>query len=1300
MSIKNIYSAENWEKVYSAFSQVNFTSYDFNTIKASLIDYLKLYYSEQFNDLIESSELVLLIESFAYVAEQLSYRLDVLSHENFIPTATRKQSILKLAKLISYQPSRNIAGHGLVKITSISTTEKVLDSQGNNLASSIIIWNDPNNSNWKEQFFLVLNRTLTSQFGNFDSLKQVGDVSIQLYQFNNTSNSLRNGVSSFTVDTGLETFPMELVPVLLDDNGPYEKTPDINAQLSVMYMSDGLGDSSDYTGMLMMARQGVLSRLEYNMVEAIPNRALEISLNNINNTDIFVTEVDISGNIKTIWEKVETLSDQNLTFNVKRNRKKFEVETLENDSIKLHFGDGDFSDMPIGDFYIWVRQSLNSTIVLPPNKLVNQPFGFQYISSVGSPESCAITFSLTATIQNSSPSESIEHIRQSAPATYYAQNRMVNAQDYNTFMLRDQSILRLVSVNRTFAGQPKYINWNDASGQYQNVKLFGDDLTLNYEATINSISSNASSRNLIDDVIEPLLSSTGIINILNHLNATFERSLGAVSIPRNAFIEDNRQIFLDPTTGVRIGQLEKTLIQGAIDQHWYGEPLGRKIINGVSYAIIPDPGLVTRDDSRIWLDTVPRTIDGINPFIPGDIGSKLQPQGKQEQFGLCFNRDIPIIGTNISLEGTIKSRISLNSTTYAKEIFTFEVAGNGQLIFVSSNLRGNLGNGAINAQYSLTYPLAQIDFVMSQSVLETYLAAPGDAIILTLQEISKLSWDNNFVVSKIDYSGQGDGIILDLLIQPILHPGTYEIVFNNASLFTMTGYDEFGYITTNPQQGEIGIAFVESVEKISFAITVGSTPFQANDKFIIYVDKSVNQVSSTNPLVPYYYANTLNLLGRWELINGIELVGNDPHNPINPNTLPFDPTLYKNGVRNPNSWIIWVKAILNPVTRLATGFTVNYRELKLIAQSKNTKFWYNSNEQILDSQTKNRVFDIIRILKSNIRPDGRALGINENYDVVGPITDANGIINTNALEIMPSDFLNLSISGDTIPDNLLQFENFVDASNNTSAYYKYFQLDAAGLKIPGTETTLEQVLVAFSNTSNFQITEVFNNGSFVTKTPDNSGTYWGRQLYNTALDFMWQHFTPFNNLIDPSVSNIHDTYILTQGYYSAISSYLNGVTSYLPAPPSSLELRNSYSTLLESKMLSDTVVLHSGKIKLLFGTLAEPQLRAVFKVVKASTAKLTDERLKAEILSVINTYFSIANWDFGQKFYVTELLGLIHQRLPTDIASVVLVPIYSINSFGSLFVIDCGMDEILQSCAKITDIELVSELNATVLRQS
>ena len=127
---REISRAEAYERAHEIFAQVNFNSFDYASIKESLLDYVKLYYPEDFNDYIESSEFIALLEIFAYVAELAAYRIDVNAHENFITTAQRKESILRLAKLISYKASRNIPARGLVNIASIQSSVQIIDSQG------------------------------------------------------------------------------------------------------------------------------------------------------------------------------------------------------------------------------------------------------------------------------------------------------------------------------------------------------------------------------------------------------------------------------------------------------------------------------------------------------------------------------------------------------------------------------------------------------------------------------------------------------------------------------------------------------------------------------------------------------------------------------------------------------------------------------------------------------------------------------------------------------------------------------------------------------------------------------------------------------------------------------------------------------------------------------------------------------------------------------------------------------------------------------------------------------------------
>ena len=69
--------AEDWRKIYQSFQQADFKSYDFETLRRTMVAYLRENYPDDFNDFVESSEYVALIDLIAYVAQALSFRVDL-----------------------------------------------------------------------------------------------------------------------------------------------------------------------------------------------------------------------------------------------------------------------------------------------------------------------------------------------------------------------------------------------------------------------------------------------------------------------------------------------------------------------------------------------------------------------------------------------------------------------------------------------------------------------------------------------------------------------------------------------------------------------------------------------------------------------------------------------------------------------------------------------------------------------------------------------------------------------------------------------------------------------------------------------------------------------------------------------------------------------------------------------------------------------------------------------------------------------------------------------------------------------
>ena len=139
------------KKIYQSFKNADFQSYDFDNLRRTMIDYIRTNFPEDFNDYIESSEYLALIDLIAFLGQSLAFRIDLNARENFLETAQRRDSILRLAQLVSYIPKRNTPASGFLKIMSLSTSESVIDSNGINLANVSVGWNDSTNSSWYQQ---------------------------------------------------------------------------------------------------------------------------------------------------------------------------------------------------------------------------------------------------------------------------------------------------------------------------------------------------------------------------------------------------------------------------------------------------------------------------------------------------------------------------------------------------------------------------------------------------------------------------------------------------------------------------------------------------------------------------------------------------------------------------------------------------------------------------------------------------------------------------------------------------------------------------------------------------------------------------------------------------------------------------------------------------------------------------------------------------------------------------------------------------------------------------------------------
>ena len=92
---------------------IRYIDRDFNTIRASLIQYSKTYFPNTFNDFTETSTGMLFMEMAAYVGDVLSFYLDNQIQETFIQKARQTTNLYALAYSLGYVP----------KVTTVATSE-------------------------------------------------------------------------------------------------------------------------------------------------------------------------------------------------------------------------------------------------------------------------------------------------------------------------------------------------------------------------------------------------------------------------------------------------------------------------------------------------------------------------------------------------------------------------------------------------------------------------------------------------------------------------------------------------------------------------------------------------------------------------------------------------------------------------------------------------------------------------------------------------------------------------------------------------------------------------------------------------------------------------------------------------------------------------------------------------------------------------------------------------------------------------------------------------------------------------
>jgi hypothetical protein len=1117
-----IFGVEDWKRIYQTYQEANFQSYDFETLRKTFVDYLRLYYPETFNDYIESSEFIALLDVMAFMGQSLAFRTDLNTRENYLDTAERRDSVVRLANLVSYTPRRNTEASGYLKVFSVSTTENITDYNGINLANLTVNWADPTNLDWQEQFTTILNATLvnTQKFGNPGNDQVILGVDTQEYTINLVPGYLPVIPYTSTVDT--VNMPFEVVnSTSVGENFVYEPPPLPNGQFNILFRNDQQGYLSANTGFFFLFKQGVLQNQDFNLAERITNRAVAINIEGINNTDIWLYQLDNLGNVSNYWERVQSVYAAAVEQLAPGTKNIYSVSSRTNDQITLNFGDGIFSTIPVGTFRTYVRASNGLTYIINPVEMQSVAVPISYVSRTGQIETITFTCGITQPVTNAQARETIQEIKQRAPAQYYTQNRMVNGEDYSQFPFTQyNSILKSTAVNRASIGTSRYLDLVDGTGKYSSTDIFASD--------------------------------------------------GALWESNDLYAFQFSWLTSNDISSAVINQISPLALRAGLQQFYY--------------ANFPRPSLA-----------------------------------------------------------------SLNLTWHQSTVITNETTGYFQ---------NNQGNPVPIG----TYASDNTKYITEGSLVQ--FAAPSGYYFNS---------ENQLVVgapTKAD-----DKLTIWAAPTAVYLSGTAQGLGNLPS--------GVGPVVLN--------AFVPT----------GAIPVQVIPLFVTDIPVSIQQtVVGQIGLNQNFGLGYDNLTATWYVITSNNLAVNSSFSLANAQSTA--------GTNSDASWLI-------QATYDGSAYTVVSRSLDYFFGSVlQTRFFFYTADPIYDSRTGTVIRDYVNVLKINSLPDSFVpIGTDNRLTIIDQPVLSDGLVDDFQVVVSFA-----KSPGDLTPVNPDFFNDIVAPAVNANQKYVFFQATVdfdnlqryllieagivnsdyptlASIQAVQTQYIVGQVFYAYSESS-FYVLGVDNLGN---PTLTLSGNYLAK-IGRQDLYFQYRHNSPLTSRIDPGSTNIIDLYVVTNAYHTAYVNWLQDTTGTVAKPqqPTIDELNTAYQGLQNYKMISDNMILNSVTFQPLFGQKADQALRGVIKVIRAAGSTASTSTIKNLVVANLNAYFDIANWNFGDTFYFSELSAYIHQNIGNVVSSIVLVPLSQQKSFGDLYEIRSAPNQIFVNGATVNDIEVITALTSTNLQ--
>jgi hypothetical protein len=301
-----------------------------------------------------------------------------------------------------------------------------------------------------------------------------------LYEINEDSET-KNINYPFSANVDGKSRNFEAVRVLLDTvNARIEEDePKLNNNFTIINRNDNLGSASDRTGFFVYAVAGTLGFEDFTYNTQVSNRIQRVNAINISNSDVWIQKIDSTSVYVSSVTKVDNETRETAIYNSLRTGSGdiVSINSADNNTIQLHYPDGIFGNAAYGNYRAWYRIADNDNFSVNANDITNTTITIPYTGSDNRTYRLSLTISSTKDFTENFSGETYASVRRIAPRSYYAQDRMVNAQDYNVYPLTlgNNVVNKVKAVNTSFAGNSRFYEMDDVLGHHSNLSITGSD---------------------------------------------------------------------------------------------------------------------------------------------------------------------------------------------------------------------------------------------------------------------------------------------------------------------------------------------------------------------------------------------------------------------------------------------------------------------------------------------------------------------------------------------------------------------------------------------------------------------------------------------------------------------------------------------------------------------------------------------------------------------------------------------------------------------------------------------------------